>query len=128
MSKDIKLREKVTAITKQAAEQVTSLKQVITKKDRDISEVNDMAISMVDEYNTLDKKQKAKSRESRRQIERHKKLAASQFKKLTESKQQATDLKASIDTIMEKHDKEMSLVEAKIVSLTISNFVTVRIR
>lgn len=128
MSKDIKLREKVTAITKQAAEQVTSLKQVITKKDRDISEVNDMAISMVDEYNTLNKKQKVKSRESRRQIEHHKKLAASQFKKLTESKQQATDLEASIDTIIEKHDKEMSLVEAKIVSLTISNFVTVRIR
>ena len=64
MSKDIKLREIVTTVKKQAAEQVTSLKQVITKKDRDISEVNNMAIDVANEYNQLDNKRKAQARET----------------------------------------------------------------
>ena len=61
-SNNIKLREKVNAVTKQSAEQVASLKQTVAQKDRHISEVNDMAIHVANEYNQLKNKTLAQSR------------------------------------------------------------------
>ena len=118
MSKDIKLRKRVTAVTTQAAEQVTSLKQSITKKERDISEVLNMAIDMANEYTQLDNKRKAQARENTKQVEHHKKLAASRLDKMLESQQEATDLQVSIESIKEKHDEEIAAAKAKIATLT----------
>ncbi len=118
LSKDIKLRKRVTAVTKRAAEQVTSLKQSITKKERDISEVLNMALDMANEYNQLDNKRKAQARENTKQVEHHKKLAASRLDKMLESQQEATDLQVSIESIKEKHDEEIAAAKAKIATLT----------
>jgi len=117
LSKDIKLREIVTAVKKRAAEQVTSLKQVITKKDRDISEVNNMAIDVANEYNQLDNKRKAQARETTKQVEQHKKLAASRLQKMIKSKQEATDLQVCIESMNEKHAEELAAAKVKIASL-----------
>jgi chromosome segregation ATPase len=118
LSKDIKLREKVTTITKQAVEQVSSLKQVITKKDKDISEISNMAIDVATEYNQLDNKRKAQVRETTKQVEHHKKLAASRLEKMIQSQQEATDLQISIESINEKQDNELAAAKSKIASLT----------
>jgi len=118
LSKDIKLRERVTAVTKQAVEQVTSLKQVIAKKDRDISEISNMAIDVANEYNQLDKKRKAQARETTKQVQHHKKLAASRLEKMMQSQLEATDLQVYIESIKDKHDDELAEAKSKIASLT----------
>ena len=118
LSKDIKMREKVTSVTKPAAEQVISLKQSITKKEREISAALNMAIDMANEYNKLDNKRKAQARENTKQVEHHKKLAASRLNKMLESRQEATDLQVCIESINEKHDEESAAAKAKIATLT----------
>ena len=118
LSKYIKLREIVTAVKKRAAEQVTSLKQVITKKDRDINEVNNMAIDVANEYNQLNNKRKAQARETTKQVEHHKKLAASRLEKMMQSQLEATDLQVCIESIKDKHDDELAEAKSKIASLT----------
>ena len=117
-SKDIKLREKVTTVTKRAVEQVNSLKQVITKKDKDISEISNMAIDVAPEYNQLDKERKAQARETTKQVEHHKKLAASRLEKMMQSQLEATDLQVCIESIKDKHDDELAEAKSKIASLT----------
>ncbi|KAL3801413.1 hypothetical protein HJC23_007023 [Cyclotella cryptica] len=118
LSKDIKLRKKVTTITKRAVKQVSSLKQVITKKDKDISEISNMGKDVATEYNQLDNKRMAQARETTKQVEHHKKLAASRLEKMIQSQQEAADLQMRIESINEKHDEELAAVKSKIASLT----------
>ncbi len=77
-----------------------------------------MAIDMANEYNQLDNKRKAQARENTKQVEHHKKLAASRLDKMFESQQEATDLQVSIESIKEKHDEEIAAAKAKIATLT----------
>ena len=77
-----------------------------------------MALDMANGYNQLNKKRKAQARENTKQVEHHKKLAASRLNKILESQQEATDLQVRIESIYEKHDEESAAAKAKIATLT----------
>jgi hypothetical protein len=103
-SNNTKLIEKVTAVTKQSAKQVNSLKQTIEQQERDFSEINDMAIQVADEYHHHLKNQRlAESRSTTKQLDHHKYMAASRFKKLNKAQQQVNDLEEHMETIHSKH-------------------------
>ena len=117
-SKNIKLREKVQAVTKRSAEQLNSLKQTVAQKDRAITEVNDMALNVADEYNQLKNQKLAESRSSTKQLEHHKKLATTRFEKITELQQLSLDQQACIDKMRQNHADNESIAAAKISELT----------
>eukprot|EP00956_Cyclotella_meneghiniana_P035651 scaffold116894_cov80-Cyclotella_meneghiniana.AAC.3 len=118
-SNDIKLRGKVLAVTKRSAEQVNSLKQTVAQKDRAITEVNDMALHVADEFNQLKNEKLAKSRSITKQLEHHKKLAAIRLEKLTELQQVTVDQQVNtIDEMRENHEEKESMSTTKIAGLT----------
>ena len=118
-SNNIKLREKVNAVTKRSAEQVNSLKQTVAQKDRAITEVNDMALHVADEFNHLKNEKLAESRSNAKQLEHHKKLAATRLEKLTELQQVTVDQQATIDEMRESHEEKESMFTTKIADLTL---------
>lgn len=60
LAHEMKHREKVIAVNKRVTEKVaTPLKKAITQKDKEICDINDMAISMADEHNTLENQRKS---------------------------------------------------------------------
>eukprot|EP00956_Cyclotella_meneghiniana_P008261 scaffold11020_cov66-Cyclotella_meneghiniana.AAC.1 len=118
-SNNIKLREKVNAVTKRSAEQVNSLKQTVAQKDRAITEVNDMALHVADEFNQLKNEKLADSRSHATQLEHHKKLAATRLQKLTELQQVTVDQQATIDEMRESHEEKESMFTTKIADLTL---------
>ena len=118
-SNSIKLREKVNSVTKRSAEQLNSLKQEVAQKDRHISEVNDMALHVADEFNQLKNEKLAESRSHAKQLEHHKNLAATRLQKLTELQQVTVDQQATIDEMRESHEEKESMFTTKIADLTL---------
>jgi len=118
-SNNIKLREKVSAVTKRSAEQVNSLKQAVAQKDRDITEVNDMALHVADELYQFKNEKLAESRSTAKQLEHHKKLAANRLQKLTELQQVTVAQQATIDEMRENHEEQESMSASKIADLTL---------
>lgn len=117
-SKDIQMREKLKAATKRSSLQINSLKQVITSKDRDISEVNDMAISMADEYSDLNKKAQAQRRDTSYLLEHHKKLATTRLEKMSAYKEESESHRLFIESLQEEHAEELASVKEEVDSLT----------
>ena len=116
-SNNIKLIEKVTAVTKRSAKQVNSLKKTIEQQDRDFSEIDDMAIQVADEYHHLKNKRLAESRSTMKQLDHHKNMAASRLKKLNKSQQQVNDLEENMETIHYKHQQELDDANEQIATM-----------
>ena len=116
-SNNIKLIEKVTAVTKQSAKQVNSLKQTIEQKERDFSEINDLAIQVADEYHHLKNQRLAESRSTTKQLDHHKYMAASRLKKLNQAQQQVNDLEEHMETIHSKHQQELDYANEQIATM-----------
>ena len=109
----------MTAITKRSAEQLNSLKQEVAQKDRAITEVNDMALHVADEFNQLKNQKLAESRSTAKQLEHHKKLAATRLEKLTELQQVTAGHQVTIDEMRENHEEKESMFTTKIAELTL---------
>ena len=117
LAHEMKHREKVIAVNKRATEKVASLKKAITHKDKEISDINDMAISMADEYSTLENQRKAQSRETTKLVEHHKKLATTRLEKMSTYKQQSEDHQLYIESLQQQHEQELAPVTAEVASL-----------
>ena len=111
----------MNAITKRSAEQLNSLKQEVAQKDRAITEVNDMALHVADEFNQLKNEKLADSRSHAKQLEleHHKKLAATRLEKLTELQQVTAGHQVTIDEMRENHEEKESMFATKISELTL---------
>lgn len=116
-SNDIKLVQKVAAVTKRSAKQVNSLKQTIEQQDRDISEINEMAIQVADEYHHLENQRLAETRTTTKQLDHHKNIAAARLMKLNKSQQQVNDLEGHMETIHYKHQQELDDANEQIAAL-----------
>ena len=91
----------MNAVTKRSAEQLNSLKQEVAQKERAITEVNDMALHVADEFNQLKNQKLAESRSTAKQLEHHKKLPATRLEKLTELQQVTAGHQVTIDEMRE---------------------------
>ena len=94
------------------------MKQTVAQKDRHISEVNDMAINVADEFNHLKNEKLAESRSTSKQLEHHKNLAANRLQKLTELQQVTVAQQATIDEMRENHELQEPMSASKIAELT----------
>ena len=117
-SKDIQMREKLKAATMRSSQRINSLKQVIANKDRDISEANEMAISVADEYSDLNRTAKVQCRDTSKQAEHHKKLAATRLEKMNSYKEESESHRLFIESLQEEHAEELASVKDEVESLT----------
>lgn len=75
VAKNSQRKEAIKSVSQRAVKQVSSLKKAISQKDRELAEVNDMAIEVADEFNQLDNQSKALARDHAKRALHHKHLA-----------------------------------------------------
>ena len=119
VAKDSQRKEAIKTVSQRVVQQVSSLKKAITQKDKELAEVNEMAIEVADEFNHLDNQSKASAREHAKRALHHKHLADTRLQKLQDIQRVSADQEACIESLKEHHDEEIASANQLIESLSI---------
>ena len=118
VAKDSQRKEAIKSVSQRAVQQVSSLKKAISQKDKELAEVNDLAVEVADEFNLLDNQSKALARDHAKRALHHKNLADTRLQKLQYIQQVSANREACIESLKEHHDEEMASANQLIDSLS----------
>ena len=118
VAKESQRKDAIKSVSQRAVQKVSSLKKAILQKDKELAEVNDMAIEVADEFNHLDNHSKALAREHAKRALHHKHLADTRLQKLQDIQEVSADREACIEALKEHHDEEIASANQLIESLS----------